>query len=163
LILWTALASVFSLLLGYSRIPYAAALDGGFFRVFGRVHPTKHFPVVSLLLMGGLTTVFSLFGTLQGVIKGLLALRILVQFEGQVVAVMLLRRRGTRLPFRMWLYPLPALVALVGWLYAFWSLGNRIITLGLSFVGLGVIAYLLRAAITKGWPFTGVRAAPEGE
>jgi len=166
LILWTALASVFSLLLGYSRIPYAAALDGGFFRVFGRIHPTKRFPVVSLLLMGGLTMFFSLFGTLQGVIKGLLALRILIQFEGQVVAVMLLRRRlapmESGLPFRMWLYPLPALVALVGWLYAFWSLGSRIIALGVGFILLGAVAYLMRAATRREWPFAGEPRSDRG-
>ena len=49
LILWIAFSSLFAVLLGYSRIPYAAAIDGTFFKVFGKVHPTKHFPYVSLL------------------------------------------------------------------------------------------------------------------
>ena len=46
LILWTAFGSVFALLLGYSRVPYAAAREGYFFSVFGRLHPTKGFPHV---------------------------------------------------------------------------------------------------------------------
>ena len=44
LVVWTGIGSVFALLLGYSRIPYAAANDGTFFRVFGQVHPRGHFP-----------------------------------------------------------------------------------------------------------------------
>src|SRR5437667_7199562 len=52
MVLWTAFGSVFALLLGYSRIPYAAALDGYFFKVFGRLHPTKRFPYVALIVLG---------------------------------------------------------------------------------------------------------------
>src|SRR5215218_4985564 len=48
LIVWTALACLFALTLAYSRIPYAAARDGDFFRVFARVHPGKHYPTVAL-------------------------------------------------------------------------------------------------------------------
>ena len=59
LVLWTAFGSVFALLLGYSRIPYAAATDGTFFRVFAKVHPEKHFPHVSLLLIGAIAIVAS--------------------------------------------------------------------------------------------------------
>ncbi len=59
MILWIAVASAFSVLLGASRVPYSAAQDGNFFPVFGKVHPTKHFPHVSLLVLAGLALVFS--------------------------------------------------------------------------------------------------------
>ena len=91
LVLWTAFGSVFALLLGYSRIPYAAARDGYFFKVFGRLHPTDGFPYVSLLVLGGISIVACFF-SLGTVIDALIVTRILVQFIGQVVGVMLLRR-----------------------------------------------------------------------
>src|SRR2546430_12174119 len=53
MILWIAVASAFSVLLGASRVPYSAARDGNFFPVFGKVHPTKHFPHISLLVLAG--------------------------------------------------------------------------------------------------------------
>jgi amino acid transporter len=114
LILWTAFGSVFALLLGYSRIPYAAARDGYFFSVFARLHPSKQFPHVSLLLIGVIAMLCSMLD-LGVVIDALLTTRIVVQFIGQVFAVMLLRRRpDVPTPFRMWFYPLPALIALAG-------------------------------------------------
>src|SRR5207249_8061728 len=117
MVLWIAMASVFSLLLGYSRVPYSAALDGNFFPVFRRVHPRKHFPHVSLLVLGGLAFLFSVSLKLKQAIAGILAMRLLVQFIGQAVGVMLLRRRrGTQgLPFKMWLYPMPAVLTMIGW------------------------------------------------
>ncbi|HLQ36675.1 MAG TPA: APC family permease, partial [Planctomycetota bacterium] len=93
MVLWTALGSVFALMLGYSRIPYAAALDGCFFKAFGRLHPTKNFPHVSLLVIGVVSIVCS-FLPLLTVIDALLVTRIVVQFIGQIVAVMLLRKRA---------------------------------------------------------------------
>lgn len=120
MVLWTAFASCFSLVLGYSRIPFAAARDGNFFSVFARVHPKKQFPHVSLLLVGSLSIVCSVL-PLMTVINALLTTRILVQFVGQIGAVLWLRRARPEAdrPFKMWLYPLPALVALVGWLFLF--------------------------------------------
>src|SRR5438445_3297939 len=120
MVLWTAFGSVFALLLGYSRIPYAAALDGYFFRVFGKLHPTGHFPSVSVLVLGAITIAAS-FLELSAVIGMLLTARILIQFVGQIAAVVMLRRTEPGFPagFRMWLYPVPCLVALVGWLYIF--------------------------------------------
>ena len=91
MVLWTSFASVFALLLGYSRIPYAAARDGGFFKVFGKLHPTKQFPHVSLLLIGALS-IASSFLSLQAVISALVTMRILVQFIGQIGAVVRLRQ-----------------------------------------------------------------------
>src|SRR6185503_6360370 len=92
LVLWTAFGSVFALLLGYSRIPYAAALDGSFFRAFGVLHPTKQFPARSLLVIGVIAMVCSTL-SLGLVIDALITTRILVQFIGQIVALTLLRRR----------------------------------------------------------------------
>src|SRR5262249_35726082 len=113
MVLWTAFASCFALLLGYSRIPYAAAQDGAFFKIFGRLHPTKSFPHISLAFIGIIAIVCS-FLPLLSVIDALLITRILVQFIGQIVAVTLLRRRTPppSRPYSMWLYPLPSLVAL---------------------------------------------------
>ena len=122
LVLWTAFGSCFALMLGYSRIPYAAARDGNFFSVFGRLHPTKQFPHISLIFIGVLSMAFSFF-KLADVIAGLLMMRILVQFIGQIGALMWLRRSAPELPrpFRMWFYPLPALVALLGWTFLLWT------------------------------------------
>ena len=97
MILWTAFGSVFALLLGYSRIPYAAARDGYFFSVFGKLHPQHNFPYVSLLAIGAISIVCS-FLSLGTVIDALIALRILVQFIGQIVAVTLLREVVRTLP-----------------------------------------------------------------
>src|SRR5205823_9901318 len=118
MVLWTAFGSVFALLLGYSRIPYAAALDGYFFKVFARLHPRGQFPYVSLLVIGVLSIICSFF-SLGMVIDALVTTRILVQFIGQIIAVQLLRQRRPDLPrpFRIWLYPVPSLVALVGWIF----------------------------------------------
>jgi amino acid transporter len=154
MILWIAVASAFSVLLGASRVPYSAALDGNFFRVFARVHPTKHFPHVSLLFLAGLAIIFSIFFKLKQVIAGILAMRLLVQFIGQSVGVILLRRRwGTeRLPFKMWLYPLPAVLTMMGWAWLFWQTGDAR-KLGLAAIGLGALAFLIRAREVRQWPF----------
>jgi amino acid transporter len=118
LIMWTAFASVFSLLLGYSRIPYAAAVDGDYFKPFSRIHPEHRFPNVSLLVLGGLGIVFCLF-RLQDVIAALVVIRIMIQFLAQTVGVIVFRVRRPDFPrpFKMWLYPLPAILAFAGFLY----------------------------------------------
>lgn len=154
LILWTTLASVFALLLGYSRIPYAAAVDGYFFRIFARLHPKKGFPHVSLLVVGVLAVAASTI-ELQKVIDALIATRIVVQFMGQSVAVVLLRRQRPDLPrpFRIWLYPLPNLVALLGWLFVFSTSGLEIVLFALGLLAGGVLAYLAWSWIAKHWPF----------
>ncbi len=141
LILWTALASVFALLLSYSRIPYAAAMEGDFFRVFARLHPVGRFPHVSVLAMGGLAIAFSFFA-LDEVISALLTSRILIQFMGQILALHSLhRRKDVRLPFRMWLYPLPSTIAFLGWTYIFLTSGWRFAGFGIVTLIGGAIAY----------------------
>jgi amino acid transporter len=145
LVLWTAFGSCFALLLGYSRIPYAAAKDGNFFSVFARVHPTKNFPHFSLLFIGALAIAFS-FLPLLDVINGLLVTRILVQFIGQIGAVLWLRRRAPEMkrPFRMWLFPVPALVALAGWIFLFSTSGVKTMLYAAGVVVLGIIAFRVR-------------------
>ncbi|MBD0259723.1 MAG: amino acid permease, partial [Cytophagales bacterium] len=137
-------------LLGYSRVPYAAALDGNFFKVFARLHPTKQFPHVSLLYIAGLGLLFSLQFTLKEVISAILAMRILVQFVAQAVGVVRLRqRKGTAgLPFRMWLYPLPVVLSIIIWLFVFVSTGwFALWGVLLAATGLGV--YLLKTRYEK--------------
>ncbi len=117
-IIWAALASVFVMTLGYSRILYAAALNGDFFSIFGYLNPRGSYPTVSLLSLGLLTGVFCFF-SLGDVISAAVMVRIVVQFLGQIFALHLMRttRPDIPLPFRMWLYPVPSLVAVSGWLY----------------------------------------------
>jgi len=117
-ILWTSIACMFAATLGYSRIPYAAARRGDFFSVFAYLHPTGHYPLVSLLVFGLLTAAFC-FLDLGTIISAAVCVRIGVQFIGQIIGLHLLRttRPDVKLPFRMWLYPLPSLIALGGWLY----------------------------------------------
>jgi fructoselysine transporter len=160
MVLWIALASVFSLLLGYSRVPYAAALDGNFFPFFAKLHPTKNFPHVSLLALGGLAFLFSIVLNLETAIAGILAMRLIVQFIGQAVGVMLLRKRwgSERLPFKMWLYPLPAVLTTLGWAWLFWQTGKARIY-GLLEIALGVTAYLVWARVKGFWPFVEPDAA----
>ena len=119
LILCVAMSSLFAVVLGYSRIPYAAAVDGNFFSVFGKLHPTKKFPHISLLALCGMGFLFSLLFTLPQAIAAILAMRIVVQFMAQSVGIVLLRKRFGRhsLPFRMWLYPLPVVISLAIWIF----------------------------------------------
>jgi len=154
LILWTAFGSVFALLLGYSRIPFAAAKSGYFFRVFGRLHPTKDFPYVSLIVLGAISIVAG-FLSLGTVIDALIVTRILVQFMGQAVGLILLRRNAPDMPrpYRMWLYPLPALVALLGWIFVFATTQFRVILFGVGVLALGCVAFLLWSRSTRRWPF----------
>ena len=154
LVLWTAFGSVFALLLGYSRIPFAAARSGYFFRPFGLLHRTKEFPYVSLLVLGAISIVAGLF-SLGTVIDALIVTRILVQFMGQIVGLILLRRHAPDMPrpYRMWLYPLPALVALLGWIFVFATTQLRVIVFGMSVLALGCVAFLLWSWRTRRWPF----------
>jgi amino acid transporter len=160
LVLWTAFGSVFALLLGYSRIPYAAAESGYFFRAFGRLHPTKGFPYVSLLVLGVLSIVAGFF-SLGTVIDALIVTRILVQFMGQIFGLMLLRRKAPNMarPYRMWLYPVPALVALLGWIFVFATTDARVILFGVGALVVGGLAFLYWSWNTKRWPFGLVEAA----
>ncbi len=152
LIIVTAFASIYALLLGYSRVPYAAAQDGVFFRWLGELHPTKEFPHRSLVLIG-IGAVIASFFTLEQVIMALMAARILIQFVAQNIAMFLIRakRPDIERPFKMWLYPLPALISLTGYLYVFSSLGLWYILFGVLTLVIGALVYVAAAYRTGDW------------
>jgi amino acid transporter len=145
LILWTSLACVFAIMLGYSRIPYAAARQGDFFAVFGKLHAGGQFPIVSLTVLGGLTAVFCFFD-LTTVINAAVAVRILVQFVAQIVGLHLVRttRPDIRLPFRMWIYPLPSIVALAGWLFVYCTTDRAVLLASLGVLASGCAAFVVK-------------------
>jgi amino acid transporter len=154
LLMWSCFGSAFAGLLGYSRIPYGAARYGHFFSVLGKVHHKHHIPHVSLLMFGGLVLFWS-FLDLGNVIFALIATRILEQFVAQTVGLMILRRTqpGREWPFRMWLYPLPCLLALVGWLYLYAAAGGLFIALALATLAVGAVVFVAWSWRTCGWPF----------
>lgn len=158
LIMWTAFASVFALLLGYSRVPYAAALDGNYFRAFAHVHPKHKFPDVSLLALGAVAAVFCFF-TLSQVIAALVVIRIVLQYVLQQVGVIVLRisRPEMPRPFRVWLYPLPPLAALAGFLFILFSRhqAQREFLYSVVVAVAGSLLYFVRARQRKEWPFAG--------
>ena len=123
LILCIALASLFSVLLGYSRVPYAAAVDGLFFPVFARIHPKHRIPHISLLTLGGLGFIFSLLFKMREVITAIITMRIIIQFLAQAVGVMAwhYNKPADGRPWRMPLFPLPAIVSILIWLFIFFS------------------------------------------
>jgi amino acid transporter len=144
LILITAFASVYGILLNASRIPFAAARDGLFLRPFAHLKAREHFPDVSLIVMGLLALV-ACFLTLDLVISALTAAIVLVQSLAQIVALFVMRVRGVHAPYRMWLYPLPALVAFAGWIYIFCSAGMQAIVFGIVSILAGACIYAIRA------------------
>lgn len=158
LILITAFASVYGGLLGNSRVPFAAARDGEFLPWFARLHPTQQFPHFSLLGMGAISLVACFFD-LGTVIAILSSAGILIGAIGQIVALFVLHARGERTPFRMWLFPLPALVALAGWLLAFWYTGAVPIGIGTAWLIAGSVVFLVLARIRRWWPFAITAAA----
>jgi amino acid transporter len=154
LIIGTAAAASFAALLGYSRVPYAAARAGHFFRGLARTHPTGDFPHRSLLLVSGLATVACL-AHLETVVTALLTSRILIQFVGQVATVFYLRRRPdlyARMPFRMAAFPVPALIALAGWLYVFGASEGRAIAYGLGSMLAGAVVFAVRDGVISRTP-----------
>ncbi|MEV6009958.1 APC family permease [Streptomyces sp. NPDC051976] len=163
LILITAFASVFTGLLGGSRVPFDAARERVFFRPFGKLHPRHRFPVWGLAAMGVITAIGFLIGRhtdLQTLIQLLTTVMIIVQALAQVLAVVLLRQRqpGLRRPYKMWLYPVPAVVALIGWLVIYGyadknSPGRHPIEWSLAWVAIGCVAFVLWSRYEKVWPF----------
>jgi basic amino acid/polyamine antiporter, APA family len=156
MVMWTAFASVFSLMLGYSRVPYAAAVDGNYFRAFARVHPVYQFPYVSLLALAGVAALFC-FLRLADLIAALVVIRIILQFLVQSIGVIVLRIRRPEMPrpFRMWLYPVPALVASVS--YVFILVYRRGFLREIRYAAVilifGIVVYCVRAWRRQEWPF----------
>jgi fructoselysine transporter len=153
LILCVAMASLFAVILGYSRVPYAAAADGNFFKIFSKLHPTKEFPYISLIVLCAIGFLFSLlFRSIGDVIRAILAMRILIQFIGQAVGVVLLRRRlGDKdLPFKMLLFPVPVVLSIAVWIFLFVSTGWYALY-GTLIAATGIIVYFLKErSIKKG-------------
>jgi amino acid transporter len=154
LILAATLGGIFTMTLGYSRILYAAGAEGNFFKVFGRVHPSGHFPTVSLIAISIMAIPLCWF-SLERLLSALMITQIVFQFIPQIFALFAMRRyrQDVARPYRMWLYPLPALIALIGWTYVASTPGQR------QYVGsaaillvFGLVAYLLRARAIRIWP-----------
>jgi len=164
LIMWTAFSSVFSLLLGYSRVPYAAALDGNYFKFFSKIHPKHRFPYVSLLVLGGIASLFC-FLKLVDVIAALVVIRIIIQFLAQIVGLMILRKTRPDIPrpFKMWLYPIPALIALIGFLYVLFMRQNfqKEVKYAAVLIFLGLIIYFIRSYRRGEFPFAGKQPEPK--
>lgn len=156
LVMWTAFASVFSLLLGYSRVPYAGALDGNYFKIMGRVHPRHRIPHISLLALGFVAAIFC-FLRLADVIAALVVIRISLQFLVQTVGLIVLRVQRPELerPFRMWLYPLPALVAIAGFVFILFKRVESGKELRYTFVLVlaGLAIFAVRSWRERSWPF----------
>jgi amino acid transporter len=153
LLVLTVYGSSFALLLGYSRIPYAAAKDGNFFRIFGRLHK-QGFPHISLLIMG-LLSVACCFFRLETLVSALITARILVQYIAQIVGLSILRRRtDLTYTYKVWLYPLPNLIAAVIWLFLFFSATVEVIVGTLIAIAVGVVLFLTWSFYSKNWPFS---------
>ena len=154
-ILVIALASLFSVMLGYTRIPYAAAQDGLFFRQFGRLHPTENFPHIALLMLAGIAIVFVSTLTITDAIKSIITMRVFTQFIAQTVGLMLVRRRlgSGSMPWKMWLYPLPALLTIAIWVWIYSSAKPLQQAMGVVAPLIGTFAFLVFARRTKTWPY----------
>ena len=151
LVLLIAITSLFAVLLGYSRVPYAAALDGNFFPMFGKTHPTKNFPHISLLFLGAVAFVFSLLFKMKEVITAIIVMRIIVQFIGQAVGIILYHKYNKKdlFPFRMPLYPLPAILSIAVWIFIFFSAERSYYVGAMSLILVGAAVYFLKEKIVK--------------
>jgi amino acid transporter len=150
LILFVAASSLYAVILGYSRIPFAAARDGDFFKVFARVHPTKHFPHVALVTLGVISLPFCFF-TLGQLVSWLIQVQVLLRFIWQCAAVILLYefRKDIDHPFKMWFYPFPAIISLALWLYIFFTGPFEGIVFSFAFLAASVIAYFMFIRLKK--------------
>lgn len=162
LVAWTAFASVFSLLAGYSRVPFAAARDGNFLAAFGKVHPTKKFPANSVLLLGGLAALFCIF-QLNDLLKALVVIRVMLLFLVQAIGAARWRLADPThpRPFRMWLFPSPILVTVAGLGLVLFD-KHALFARGLVFAAAGTLLFLVRAARRREWPFRSVGVPATG-
>ena len=159
LILAAAFASLFALMLGMSRIPYAVAVDGQFFKVFARLHPKGHFPTVSTVTLGVLAVFFCFFN-LENIIQILMVIQVIILFLAQILAVTLIRvnRKDIQRPFKMWLYPLPSIAAAILWLLVLVSTGWKQVSIGIAVLAVGVALYMIWARQKRQWPFEAERS-----
>jgi len=154
LIVVAAIGSVFAGLLGGSRVPFEAARDKVFLPVFGRLHPKLNLPTAGVLTMGVITIIGSMF-TLTTIINAAVATLVIIQSLAQCAAIVVLRRRQPNLPrpYRQWLYPVPTIIALVGWVYIYISATWLSIGLSVGWIVLGCIAFFIYAKTEHTWPF----------
>lgn len=145
LILFIAVSSLFAVMLGYSRVPYAAAADGNYFKIFSKLHPTKNFPHISLLILGGVAFFFSLLFKMKEIISAIIIMRILIQFISQSVGIILLhqQKRGSDFPWRMPLYPLPAFIGIAVWLFIFYTSEMKYKLFAFGIIASGIALYAL--------------------
>jgi amino acid transporter len=155
LVLFIAISSLFAVMLGYSRVPYAAAVDGNFFSAFGKLHPTKNFPYVSLLVLAGLAFAFSLLFKMKEVITAIITMRIIIQFIGQSIGVLMYHQlhKQEKFPFSMKFYPIPALVGIGVWFFIFCSAEITFIIGALLVIAIGVLVFLAQSRYNNRWPF----------
>ncbi len=155
LILVIAMASLFSVMLGYSRVPYAAAQDGLFFNVFGKLHPSQNFPHVALLVLAALALVFAATLTISDTIKSIVTMRVFTQFIAQAAGLVVLRRRiGWRaMPWRMWFYPIPVILTVLLWLWVFASAKPLQQQVGIIAPMVGSVVFVAVSYSRKTWPF----------
>jgi fructoselysine transporter len=155
LILFVGIASLFSATLGYSRIPYAAAIQGNFFKLFARIHPSRQFPHISLLFLCGVAFLFSLFSDLSTIITVIVIMRIPVQFVGQAAGLIALRYRNKKSPrpYRMFLFPVPAVISIFIWLFVMFSMEWKVFAMAFGVVTIGLILFLIRAKNNRTFPF----------
>jgi amino acid transporter len=152
LVVWTAFASVYTLLLSYSRVPYAAACDGNFFKMFARLHPRHRFPHVSLIFLSAVSIMFCTL-RLVDLVSALVVIRIILQFLLQQVGLIVdrVRRPDAYRPFRVWFYPLPPLISIVGFLYILFGRKNfgRDIGFALAIIVVGTIVFSIRSILWR--------------
>ena len=154
LILVIALSSLYANMLTFSRVPFAAASDGRFFHVFARLHPTGHFPSFSVLYMGIASAICCLLD-LDALINTVTVLYLMIAAVPIVTAVAAAAAATPDMarPFRMWLYPLPGMVAMAGWIFVIATSGWQYIASGAGVIAAGTAAYLWRARESQEWPF----------
>ena len=149
LVLCIALASLFSVILGYSRIPYAAAKNGDFFPVFAKVHPKYHFPHISLLTLGGIAFVFSLLFKMKEVITAIITMRILIQFVSQAVGIIAwhYKKRQEPMPYKMPWFPIPAILSICIWLFILFSSDWQYIGFAVGIILIGLVLYKIKSSV----------------
>ncbi|MDX2032623.1 MAG: amino acid permease [Blastocatellia bacterium] len=154
LILWTTFGSIFAVMLGYSRVPYAAAAEGRFFKPFARLHPTRNFPTFSLVFIG-VASAFACWLKLETLIAALIIIEKIARDIGQALAVIAIRRYrpNIHLPFKMWFYPIPSLIALAGWIYILGTNQGSIVLAGIGLMLVGIAAWLWQSRRKGEWPF----------
>jgi hypothetical protein len=65
-------------------------------------------------------------------------------------------------PYRIWLYPIPNLIALFGWIFIFATSGRVPILFGVLMLLLGFLFFMRWSAHTGRWPFEADASASPG-